>query len=623
VLLYLSYADEDIEIAHEVAKTFTSDGVSVYPQQTDAGRPDMTAETEQVIRQANAFIALLSPNSLTSAACRRERELAMYWEQRCWDAGAPVEFVRVLEVRDTPYHEAGALHLRPWFDLTDRNARARVLRALANNLDRPSGQPPAGNQPPSGADNSRRWSEDFRNRTTELEDIRVGITDPDGHHFWLVTAPPQLGKSWLLGKLAYELRWDHRWQTELVDIKELSPEYVGDADNILRLMFGLDLSTEAETDVNIAASIAESMVDNDEFRLCLLDSAELLDNATVSRLREQLNIIWRQTVGISSRLALVVASRRIGGWTGVEPAPPLAVRELTEFSVDVVKESLEKLAVKTRPPRAVDLELLAERVHRLSEGLPAVLAACLGWIQGCGWQNLERLEDPATFQEVAGRYIERDLLSATSLRGFGATRSDEEQAAIRYVLELLAPYRLLTTSHLSLHAKESQLAGMLVSLNWSVEQLWDAVTQVDLRQRPQSELWHAVHPPIRRLLYRHWYPGYDDRIETHQRAAEFLGTLVTGLHGSDRCKFFVECLWHRAQVLVLERAADLAHALLGFAGDLAAAHLGPDPLLGQTSLRKTAAQSMSTDQELADTLRHVPGLFDRLIDIVRGTGTPS
>jgi len=117
VLLFLSYADEDREIAREIGGRLNQEHVRVYPSQNRRDHDDLAiAGHEGSIRQADAFLALLSPSFLASTLCRRERDLALHREQHRQVNGAEPDFVQVLQIRETPYHEAGSLRSRPWFD---------------------------------------------------------------------------------------------------------------------------------------------------------------------------------------------------------------------------------------------------------------------------------------------------------------------------------------------------------------------------------------------------------------------------------------------------------------------------------------------------------------------------
>lgn len=119
MLFFLSYADEDGDLAREIADRLGNEHVSGYASRDGTLPPGATtADPEHAIQRADAFVARRSPDSPTSASCPRERELALYrgWADAAARAGT--DFVRVLQIRDTPYHQAGPLRSQPWFDLT-------------------------------------------------------------------------------------------------------------------------------------------------------------------------------------------------------------------------------------------------------------------------------------------------------------------------------------------------------------------------------------------------------------------------------------------------------------------------------------------------------------------------
>jgi TIR domain len=622
VLLFLSYADADSDIAREVARRLSKENISVYSPQDDGGPAGLTSPDPDVaIQQADAFLALLSPDFLTSASCRMERGLALSRERARRGDGGTEKFVEVLKIRELPYLHARALQSRTWFDLTPEGAWDRVLNDLASAFESSSGAQPPANSPPAGGNGGqpRVPSPYFRNREREVSDIYGGITDQDGEHFWVVIAPPKLGKSWLLDQIGDKVYRSNpfRWMVKLVDVRDLAAEIADDADAIVRLMFGLD--PQPGTGTPAASTIAADMIRNRRFHLCLLDSAELLEDATVAALRQHLAEINQRLsrAGGATRLALVAASRRVSEWTGISPAPRLQVCRLSEFKVEVIGEALQHLAEEMSVPLGPgDLEQIGKQVHELSEGLPALMAACLGWIREHAWNDLELLGDPAICEEIARPYIERDLLSAGSLSARGAVPDEDQRAAIEDALLLLSPYRFLTMSHLSRHIGTGTLQDQLGRIGWRSTDLWNAVSGADLLYLPLWQPWHEVYAPIRRLLCRHAYPAPAERSQAHHDGCEFMQSYMMGLYGSDQCRALVECLWQHVQCAALAGSADLDTALIELASRLSA-RLAPVPEIGVPDLRETAARFVREDEELALALAERPGLLDRVVQAVR------
>lgn len=621
MLLFLSYADEDGDIAREIAERLRSEHVSVYAPR-DGARPSSvtTTDPERAIQQADAFLALLSPDSLTSASCRRERELALRRERRSAADRAGTDFVRVLQIRDTPYHQAGSLRSQLWFDLTGQAARKQVINDLASTFASGGDPAPPGSHMAPGGNGGQPPPPPprFRNRDRELDEVYNGVTNEDGKRFWLLVASPQLGKTWLLRQIADTVatKWKGRWVVKWVDVRDLPPEIAGDADAILLMMLGLwPQDSTGSADVH---DIAASIIENAKYHLCLLDSAELLDESTIYRLRQHLSEIdedIRDARGANARIAVIAASRRDRGWTGLDPARLPQIRRLTEFSVPVVQEALEKLAGRRITS---ELHQHAVRVHQLSEGLPALLAACLKWIPQ-KWRELDRLSDQSTFYEITRPYVEEVLLSPSSLHGSGGPMpTDEQQEAIRQTLRVLSPFRLFTGSHLSDLADRGELRDALTQVGWSAHDLWTAVSGADLLYPSEKGAWLTIDPPIRRLLFRYWYPSRADRGRANHEACDFLKPFALEQSGTDAADMLVECLWHEAQALILlERSAELEASLTRLARDLSA-RLIPNRSFNVAALRDHAVECMRVkDPELWEALGGVPGLLDRLAEVVR------
>ncbi len=202
----------------------------------------------------------------------------------------------------------------------------------------------------------------------------------------------------------------------------------------------------------------------------------------------------QQAGHIEVRLAFVVASRREAEWRGVVPAPRLSPLPLTEFTVEVVRHALDDLATQMhRTFAASELQQNAVWVHRLSEGLPALLVACLHWIQREQWHDMERLESQELFEELAQPYIKGDLLSVDSLFPWGGRNLDEERAVIEEAFRVLAPYRFFTQSHLRHQVQWDPAFGeALRRRGWTIEELWRGIGETALLSRPLNEAWQKI-----------------------------------------------------------------------------------------------------------------------------------
>jgi hypothetical protein len=621
VLLFLSHADEDGEIAREIADRLKSEDVSVYSSQDSAG-DFATAATgsDRVIRQADAFLALLSPSFLTSTSCRRERNLALHPEPAADGAGPG--FVGVLKVRETPYRRGGVLHDTPWYDLTSRPAFERALDDLARTLGPIARSPRSGGSAagddgiPPGLGRPRSLSPHFSNRESELEEIVTGLDKLEGRHFWVVIAPPQLGKSWFLDRIASEFGGKTWLTVRFLDVHELPPETAADATEMLRLLFGLE--PEVASAQQIASRIARSVCQDNRPYLCLLDSAELLTEDTIGQIRDFLSDVskrigrTRRSPGADAHLAFVAASRRDNRWKGVAPRPRFRILRLTGFEVGVIRDVLGEMDL---PISDTALDEIAARVHRMSEGLPALLADCIDWIREHDW-DIDGIDDQITFLEIATPYIERSLLAPSSLRGRRSPPAADQEVDIRRALLVTSRYRHLTAAHVSHHFRLGDLPMAAADATWTVGKLWAALSDTDLLYRPEWEPWHEVYAPIRRLLFRYAYPSAGERAQAHLIARDFTGSLLPGLSGTDQWRTYVECLWHQAQALIEAGPVDLAESLLAYV-DRMDRHLTRTSEFAIEGLRELAAEYLENDEEFVDSLASIPELFDRLVAAVR------
>lgn len=626
--IFLSYAREDERVAAEIAEWFGRQGLNVYDWQDGTRRggqfPD---QLEDAIVTATAFVALVSPDYLTSVWCRRERMLAIYMESYQKSVDSTRQFVHVLEVRKTDHVAAGFLGGYDWRDATTAQSRKKNLPDLGQRLAQPV--PPASLSKPAVL----KAAAPFRNRDDELRRITNALNSPGGDHFWLVTGPPALGKSWLLDRLSAQLIGSRPrltdesgpagesgggWGGRLLDVREQDLLDLRTDDSLLLArMFGLDRpGTDGD---EMLREIARQIIGGGRPYLCLLDSADLLEPRTAKRLREGLSKICTliQRAGkLDVRLGFVVASRREHEWRGIIPEPRMADVALTEFKVVVVRAALDDLARRMGHTFAsTDLFDLADRVLRFSEGLPAVLTQCLRWIEQELWVSLDRLESPEIFDRLARPYIQGDLLSVTSLLPQGGLDLGRQQRALLGAFRSLAPYRLLTTSHLHYRlAKDDDLRQAVDDARWDAERLWEAMSHTALLRRLLDEPWHEVSPPIRRLLFRSYHPSPDERAAVHRAALEYVESWVEGLAGADQVRGVAECLFHQAAALGPEDPSMLADALL----ESARRHCGTLRPSGhaERDLRAALADRILHDRELHAVTSAVPDLVDRLVAVV-------
>jgi hypothetical protein len=143
------------------------------------------------------------------------------------------------------------------------------------------------------------------------------------------------------------------------------------------------------------------------------------------------------------------------------------------------------------------------------------------------------------------------------------------------------------------------------------------VSRTDLLYPAETGLGLTIDPPIRRLLCRYWYPSEADRARANREARIFLQPFATSSESSDPVRMLVECLWHEAQALILERSTELEASLTELARGLSAT-LPARADFDLTYLRDHAARRIEEqDPELAAALHDVPGLLGRLAAAVR------
>jgi TIR domain-containing protein len=620
--IFLSYAREDAEVARVVYDRLCARNHTVFNWQAPENDGKRFIEaTEEAIRNANYFLALMSPSYLASNWCREERNFAIRCEHE--RAGGATQFMQVLQVSQVSYRDAGYIGNYAWRDMTSPDSVASVLEALIEDMNqeaKPSPEPPS----VETADNQGTLSRElvFRNREDELEKVLRGLANAAGPHFWLVIGPPRLGKTWFLERVCKDLPDSPEWVINRIDLREEPPEVREDAGRLLSRMFRRSM---AAVDLESLRAIAIEISKSRQPHLCVLDSAELLDAATVASLRDHLQPIYqrvRQAGVSSSRLALIVASRQDEGWRGLRPDPRLASLPLTEFTVDVVQTALRGLGAD----RTIGEESYwdyATLAHNLTEGLPALLSLCLRWVVDQGWTDLDRMADAEIFRNVAGQYIESDLLTSASFFPGDTRQGNDELLALRSAYRLLAPYRLFTQSHLQHHLEQDpDLTDILGRLNWSAADLWEAITRTALLSRPTTEAWQRIHPAVRRLLYRYFYESgglAEDAalagVEAHGEAGRFIKYWSENQDGTEQVVGLVESLWHDANVLLTSSPGEAASELIASARKLSE-DLRPSRAYTLLELRAYAEKLMRGDEEFQRAFSPIDGLFERLVAVV-------
>jgi hypothetical protein len=623
-VLFLSYADEDGEAASQVAASLERQGEQVYQWRlgTEGQRPSIE-RIEELIGRARAFAVLLSPEYLSSALCRWERDLAWCRERSLQMARRPASFFYVLRLREIAGPSNGFPGRPDWLDLTDLGVADNTLREMLAKVR--EGERREGTN--TGAASSGIPIPLFRNRVDEINVVLRALTNVGGEHFWLVIAPPQLGKTWLLDRLGAELALGQTlpWEVRLVDLRNQHAEVRADPVALLRIFFGEDVPDALGLDA--FRQIARQIIASRRPHVCLLDDAELLDEETALALRSSFAQIYEQVRLARSpniRLALVLAGRRDDAWRSVVPSPRISMLSLTEFKVDVVERALQDLANQMdRNVDQTEIKSIAELALGLSEGLPALLTQCFAWISSEEWLGWDRLGSQQLFMEFAEPYIRDILLSHGSLFPLsegqyepqGRGQPGDPRLALVHCFRVLAPYRLFTQSHVRHHwASDPDLERSVNDLAWSMEDLWRAISGTALLSRPLNEPWQQILGAIRRLLFRYYYATSDEQEAAHREARRFVETWAERQQGKEQVIGLVECLWHEAAGLRLGGSSGLAAALSDSARTLSHA-LRESSAYTVAELRDYAAHRMAADEELMKAIGN-DGLFHGLITIV-------
>jgi hypothetical protein len=626
VVFFLSYAEEDSETADEIATWLRSHDIEVFDWRARRGGRFMS-QIEAAIQKSEGFFALLSPSFLNSDWCSREKEMALQREQALQRDNPQLVFIHVLEILQTPNSDAGLLGGYDWVSFASTTGRTTSFAELADRIKLGIEPEPlaASNEPgpvPANKTSSSPLLPVFRNRDEELEKVLRGLTLTGGPHFWLVIAPPQLGKTWFLERVSAKLTQPESssWVAKFVDVRDLPRSMRRDAGTLLARLFERTgpIADERETLRSIAQDISRS----GKSCLCLLDHAELLDKATAATVRSHLSQIFRYVQNadrVGVRFGLIVGSRREDEWMGVTPEPRMIPLSLTEFNVDVVQQALYELAQEM--DRAgysfAESRRTAALVYRLTEGLPALLVHCLQWIQRQEWVEMERLESQELFDELTDFYIREGLLTQESLLPEGQEEAGGSSlVTLEQAYRVLTPFRLFTKSHLRHYLeRDPAFRTALDNQQWSMEDLWEAISDTALLLRPLDEPWKQIQAAIRRLLHRHYYKSDDQRAEAHSEARKFVEVWMDQQSGKEQAIGLIECLWHEATALRTRQPADIEQRLCASAGTLSR-QIRESPAYTPEELRRYAAGRMRDDAELQESVSHVTGLFTRLVEIV-------
>jgi transcriptional regulator with XRE-family HTH domain len=612
-IVFLSYAGQDGMAGQEVDTWLADHGFRVI--------------SGHGIDTAQAFVALLSPDFLSSPRCREELEAAVRRKQQLGSADLATDFIHVVKIADTAGIDETRLESYSLIDLptTSDWAKEVALSKLGSRII--SGVRTTSTR--LGLPGHGQGDQWFLDRDEEVERVLYNLSSPAGSRFWLVTSPPGLGKSRFLEQLAAKVGESAAggWFTTAVDLRQDVATGQPDALAIVRKLFGIEPPPSPGPDDDpdaVLPGIARMIIRKGQPWLCLLDSAELLPQSVIAQLRQYLSKIYRliQDAGNpDARLALVVASGRDDGWKGLWPSPQPTILALDGFSSGAIQSALEGLAGRMQARHSPqELVTDAALVQAVSEGVPGLVEQILEWIEAEEWVAIERLNSTQFFNQVVRPFV-RDRLLARALLLPPAVAQPQSAAprsdALLDALRALVPYRVFTLSHLSdFQDHAPSFPAALDAANWSVDHLWDAITGMALFQSPHDEPWQEIHPALRRLLFRYFYRP-DERADAHQHARDFSVQWAVKLPGKERIVGLVESIWHEAARLGLSSNAGTGGVMTALTEYVRNLPFDVDQYpssYAETELRQYAVQRMRNDDELQREVGDV-NLFETLVRV--------
>jgi hypothetical protein len=611
--VFLSFASPDATVAERFARFWDGLGVEVF-RFDDPTRPTgrVVTEIEDELARADLFVVLLSPHYRASQWCQQERDLAI---QR--DNDSSRQFVHVVKVAETPPDSTGLLRNYHWLDATGEPTDL-LLHEVSARL-------PLGDEAVAAAVTVAAAARipGFRNRDDELANLLGALQTRGGRELWVVVSPPLMGKTWLLTKLDQELTaGEPRWTVRRLDLRHEPTELRTNPARLVGSLLDVEIPSQQaallDDDVlDIVARVSKRAGP----QLFVLDSAELLTPACATSVRSALTAVHRlaRRTGRGRRFALVVGTRRHDEWRGLGSDAHAGQRfealRLTEFGHDIVHQALLELPLQFGEEERWSH---AERLHRLTEGLPALLVRSLKWAQDTAFVQMDRSAGSAAFDAVARDYIQDHLLSADSLLPMGAPRPAEALTVLRSMLRVLSTYRLYTQSHLKFHLDgDRALQQQLDDAHWTRVDLWDALGHTALgTQQAAHEMWHEIEPSLRRLLYRYHHRTDADRVAAHVAARRFYGGWTQDhAAGREQQVVLVESLWHEASRLAIEQPDAVARLLPGVAVELART-FGRSPMYEPAEFSDAVVGRLRDDDDLKLAVAGHDGLFDEIVKSV-------
>ncbi|MBM7773243.1 hypothetical protein JOD54_003447 [Actinokineospora baliensis] len=608
--IFLSYSSADVEIARRVAGVLRERGADVYFTSPEQRGGQSEAAIEREVELADAFVMLMSPSAQDSPRCRAEFQMAT--DRHLKEDRALLYVYKVAEDG-----ERGWGRLWDQIDLLPPVSQDKLVGALGV-------VPIDGDTVPATAPPRE---EPFRNRRDELNLVADAMRTSGGQDFWVVTAPPKLGKTWFLTKVRARLAEKRKVAAAVVDLREQSLDLRRDAKGLLCAL----LDTEADanrSDEQLVGDIVKSLAKRERHHVAMLDSAELLHRSTVDSLRILTSRVFdKVNSGARNpdvRLSLIVASRRADEWSGLdcqgESVHHFRALHLSQFDDHVVRDMLNDITEATSVRFDGDiLHQWTDGLQQLSVGLPALLVRSVAWARHEQFYDHGECYTPDVFDNVVQPYVTSELLSMQTLLEPGDKIAERYRVVLK-ALDLISVYRMVTTSHLKHHLDDDvEFGAALAEAAWAVEDLWEAIGKTAL-VTGVSELWHSLFPPFRALLCKHFHRDDERRRVVHSSARKlYEGLAANGVNGSDRVRVFLELIWHEAMLLQCTDARGLAAKLPDAAAALTKRVIRPDtfgPAFGPAEFRASVRKQLSADREFAALTKPHNGLLNAVLTSV-------
>lgn len=476
----------------------------------------------------------------------------------------------------------------------------------------------------------------FQNREEELDEILSNLRKPvGGVCFWQILAPPQLGKSWFLSKLAVDLnkfeQGTKTWEVRRVNIKkeDNSLNLRSNIGTLLTQFFGVSIG-EPVSNADVK-NIARLIVTSKRYWLLLLDDAHLLSDEVAVLLRNILSDVDHQIRNHNeARIAFVASSRRHFNYWGrqLPGFPRFNKRLLTPFTENVISITLRHMLDRDSVIIGNnDLAETAQSLYQITEGLPALLILYLGWIQENEYIfDKKELEEKELFGLLTKPYIEEKIISADSLL---PAENDANQIKPKYdvlgaALKELCSYRRFIMRYLDdWLSNEDNIKSSMPALKWSISDLHGALKRTYIMEPTSNDLWTVFYPAVRRLLFRYFYGTRSQQEEAHKRARKFYLAHWQEWDGTDRAIIIVEYLWHTSECLKLKKAGATEKLIIDFAREIFNDSVKSN-LYSIQEIREIIMSRMGDDEEFQNSIYRIgPEVSKKLMLILKAPGEES